>query len=96
MAVFFKKYITTICNYKLREPRYYNDEIKFNTKTHFCVVENLLNYFASKMIWLNILQNVVKYLFDYFVLYIMTNISILQDKSKFLVLHNFRKCFSGT
>ena len=26
----------------------------------------------------------------------MTYISILQNKSEFLVLHNFTKCFSGT
>ena len=92
--------ISSICYKKkcykiLFLPRCYNDEIKFNTKTHFYIDEKLLNYFAWKMIWLNILQNVTIYLFKCFVSYIMTYISILLDRSKFLVLHNFTKCFSG-
>ena len=34
-------------------------------------MESVLNYFASKMILLNILQNVAIYLFKYFVTHIM-------------------------
>ena len=34
-------------------------------------MESVLNYFASKMILLNILQNVAIYLFKYFVAHIM-------------------------
>ena len=56
------------------------DEITNKTKTHFHMEENFLN---SKMILLNILQN-------------FAIISILHEKSDFLRLHNFTKCFSGT
>ena len=77
-------------------PSYYNDEIVFNTKTYFYTDQKFMNYFASTMIWLKIFQNVAIYLFKYFVSYIMTYISILQDKSKFVLLHNFVKYFSGT
>ena len=77
-------------------PSYYNDEIVFNTKTYFYTDQKFLNYLASTMIWLKIFQNVAIYLFKYFVSYIMTYISVLQDKSKFVLLHNFAKYFSGT
>ena len=77
-------------------PSYYNDEIIFNTKTYFYTDQKFMNYFASTMIWLKIFQNVAIYLFKYFVSYIMTYISILQDKSKFVLLHNFVKYFSDT
>ena len=48
------------------------------------------------MIRLNIVQNVVIYLLKYFVLDIITYTSTQQDKSKFLLFHNFKKFFSGT
>ena len=57
-------------------------------------MKSFLNYIAPKMICLNILQNVTIDLFKYFVSHIMTYISILQDKSKLLLLHNFAKCLS--
>ena len=44
-------------------------------------IKSFLNYFALKMIFLNILQNLTIYLL------------LLQGKLKFLVLHNFTKCF---
>ena len=53
----------------------------------------------SKIILLNILQNVVIYLifcFAYYGNFWKWYISILQDKLNFLVLHNFTKCFSDT
>ena len=59
-------------------------------------MKRFLNYTVPKMIQLNFLKNVTIYLFKYFVSHIMTYISILQNKSEFLVLHNFTKCFSGT
>ena len=61
----------------------------------FMWMKSFLNYFALKMILLNILQNFAIYLFcfthhdDFSKWYI----SILQGKLKFLVLHNFMKCF---
>ena len=48
------------------------------------------------MIWPNFLQSATIDLFTYFVTHIMTYISIRQDESKVLLLHNFTKCFSGT
>ena len=59
-------------------------------------MKRFLNQTVPKMIQLNFLKNVTIYLFKYFVSHIMTYISILQNKSEFLVLHNFTKCFSGT
>ena len=59
-------------------------------------IKSFSNYFAPKMIRLNILQNVVIYLLKYFVLDIITYTSTQQDKSKFLLFHNFKKFFSGT
>ena len=59
-------------------------------------MKRFLNYTVPKMIQLNFLKNVTIYLFKYFVSHIMTYISILQNKSEFLVLYNFTKCFSGT
>ena len=59
-------------------------------------MKSFFNYIAPKMIWLNILKNVAIYLFKYFVSHIVTHMSIVEDKSKFLVLHNFMKCFSGS
>ena len=59
-------------------------------------MKRFLNYTVPKMIQLNFLKNVTIYLFKYFVSHIMTYISILQNKSEFLVLNNFTKCFSGT
>ena len=60
----------------------------------FMGMKSFLNYFALKMILLNILQNFAIYLFcfthDNFSKWY---ISILQGKLKFLVLHNFMKCF---
>ena len=55
-----------------------------------------MNYFASKMILLNILQDVAIYSCKYFVFAHNGNfskryISILQNKSNFFVLHNFTK-----
>ena len=41
-----------------------------NTKTRFYTDESFLSYFVSKMILLNILQNVATYLFEYFVSHI--------------------------
>ena len=58
-------------------------------------MKSFLNYFALKMILLNILQN-----FTIYLLFCFTHdnfskwyISILQGKLKFLVLHNFTKFF---
>ena len=48
------------------------------------------------MIYLNILKNVANCLFKYFVSHIMTHVTMQQDKLKFILLHNFTKCFSGT
>ena len=67
------------------------------TLNHISIrMKRFLNYTVPKMIQLNFLKNVTIYLFKYFVSHIMTYISILQNKSEFLVLHNFTKCFSGT
>ena len=68
---FFKKILK---NHNLREIRSYyftqvfNDEIIINTKTHFYMNDFFQNYFALKMILLNILQNIAIYLFKYFAL----------------------------
>ena len=59
-------------------------------------MKSFFNYIAPKMIWLSILKNVAIYLFKYFVSHIVRHVSIVEDKSKFLVLHNFMKCFSGS
>ena len=53
-------------------------------------MKNFLNYFASKMILLNVLQNLGIYLFCF------AHYGNSSEKSNFLVLHNFTKCFSGT
>ena len=67
-----------------------------NTKTRFYMDDFLKNYFVSKMIFLNILQNIV---FKYFVFHTFWN-DVLQDKSlttrqiKFpCVAWFYKKCF---
>ena len=58
--------------------------------------KSFLSYFALKMILLNILQNFANYLlfcFAHYDNFSEWHISILQEKLKFLVLHNFTKCF---
>ena len=52
----------------------------------YCTKNDVAKYF----------KNVAIYSFKYFVSNIMTHITMVQDKSKFLLLHNFMKCFSGT
>ena len=46
------------------------EQLYHNTKTRFYTDESFLSYFVSKMILLNILQNVAIYLFEYFVSHI--------------------------
>ena len=48
-----------------------NDEIIIKTKKLSIQIKSFLNYFALKMILLNIFQNFAIYLFKYFVLHIM-------------------------
>ena len=62
----------------------------------YVLIRSFLNHIAPKMIWLNILKNVTVCLVKYFVSHIVTHITRLQDKSKFILLHNFMKCFSCT
>ena len=63
-------------------------------------MKSFLNYFASKMIELNSLLYVAIYMFKYFASHIVKSskmfISILHDKSNFLVFHNFKKYFNST
>ena len=64
-------------------------------------MKSFWNYFASKMVLLDILQNVTIYLFKYFVSHIMIilrNDTFLYSRINqiSLCLHNFTKCFSGT
>ena len=58
---------------------YYNDEII--TEHHFYKEEKLFKFFfSSRMIFLNILQNVVIYLFKYFALHIL----VIPQNDRFL------------
>ena len=65
---------------------YYNDENIINTKTLFLYfsIKSFLNYFPSKMILLNILQDVAIYLFKYFALHI----KVIFSKSYISILWN--------
>ena len=51
--------------------------------------ENFLNYFASKMIWLNLLQNVALYLLKYFILHI----TLIPRNDTFLYYWTNQICF---
>ena len=88
MLAFFKKHLLLKLERKTLEEnisflRYYDDEIIINTKHCFYMDEKFLNYFAMKMILLNILQNVKIYLFKYFVSYITV---IPRNDTSFLIL----------
>ena len=65
----------------------------------FMRMKSFLNYFALKMILVNILQNFAIYLLFCFAHYDNFSkwyIFLLQDKLNFFVLHNFKKWFSKT
>ena len=66
-------------------------------------MKSFLDYFTTKTILLNILHNVAIYLFTLFTFYFAhygnsskLYISIKQEKTNFLVEHNYTKWFSGT
>ena len=65
------------------------------TLKRFCAGEKLLKLYCTKNVLVKYFEKCCN-LFKYFVSHIVIYIAILRDKSKFFVLHNFRKCFSGT
>ena len=63
MVAFLKKYLRPVTWEKnVRRYYFYVGDVIIKTKTHFYWDDFFKNYFASKMILLNILQNVAIYL----------------------------------
>ena len=83
---FFKKYFRLYFEKKTLEG------VFFLLRCDIVINKHLLNYFASKMILLNILVNVaiclLRYCFTHYCNFPKWHVSIY-DKSNFLVLHNF-------